>query len=184
MLTLGHSTLPLEIFLDVLRQNECSILVDVRTIPRSHHNPQFSGESLDAALRHAGIVYEWCKDLGGLRHTSKNSANMGWKNTSFRGYADYMQTPQFAVALATLIAIGECCAPRQCVILCAEAVPWRCHRSLIGDALLVRGISVEDIFVQKDGTSTRKAHNLTPFAHVEGPRVTYPGVQHTLDWND
>ena len=180
MLTLGHSTLPLEIFLDVLQYNECSTLVDVRTIPRSLHNPQFSSENLAASLHPAGIDYQWRKDLGGLRHARKNSLNMAWKNLSFRGYADYMQTAEFAAALETLIVLGQSCAPRQCVILCAEAVPWRCHRSLIGDALLVRGERVEDIYVRKNGTSVRKPHTLTPFAHVGGMQVTYPGEQPTL----
>ena len=182
MLTLGHSTLPLEVFLDVLKQNECSTLVDVRTIPRSRHNPQFSSESLAISLPQAGIEYQWQKELGGLRHAGKDSINMAWKNASFRGYADYMQTSEFFAALGKLIATNLSCIPHECVILCAEAVPWRCHRSLIGDALLARGVPVEDIFVQKNGSSTKKLHTFTSFAHVEGTRVTYPGDQQTLQW--
>lgn len=180
MLTLGHSTLPVEIFLDVLKQNDCSTLIDVRTVPRSRYNPQFSRENLEPSIQHAGITYRWMPELGGLRHTKKDSPNMAWKNASFRGYADYMQTTQFAEALEKLIAITQSCMPRECVILCAEAVPWRCHRSLIADALLVRGVPVEDIFVQKNGSSIRKPHTLTPFAHLEGTCLTYPGEQRTL----
>lgn len=174
MLTLGHSTLSMDTFLDVLQQNDCSILVDVRTIPRSRHNPQFGREYMEAALLLAGISYQWMRDLGGLRHARKDSSNLAWRNASFRGYADYMQTAHFVEALEILVGIQQSCTPRQCVILCAEAVPWRCHRSLIADALLVRGIPVEDIFVQKNGSSTRKPHLLTPFAQVVGPCITYP----------
>ena len=184
MLTLGHSTLPLETFLDVLQRNDISTLVDVRTIPRSRHNPQFSQENMELSLPQVGIAYLWKKDLGGLRPIKKNSSNMAsnmaWRNASFRGYADYMQTPEFTAALAALIQIGQSCQPRQCVILCAEAVPWRCHRSLIGDALLANGVAVEDIFVQKNGTSMRKPHHMTPFAHLDGAHVFYPAEQQAL----
>ncbi|HEX4020098.1 MAG TPA: DUF488 domain-containing protein [Acidobacteriaceae bacterium] len=180
MLTLGHSTLSVEIFLDVLKQNDCSTLIDVRTVPRSRYNPQFSRENLESSVHHAGISYRWMPELGGLRHARKNSPNMAWKNASFRGYADYMQTAEFAEALEKLIAINQSSASRKSVILCAEAVPWRCHRSLIGDALLVRGVPVEDIFVQKNGSSIRKPHRLTPFAHLEGTCLTYPGEQQAL----
>ncbi len=175
MLTLGHSVLAIEIFLDVLRQNDCSTLVDVRTIPRSRHNPQFARENLEASLHQAGIAYLWMQDLGGLRRARKDSCNTAWKNLSFRGYADYMQTAPFAEALTRLIEIRQSCASQQCVILCAEAVPWRCHRSLIADALLARGVATQHIFVQPNGTSASKPHILTPFAHVEGAQVAYPG---------
>lgn len=175
MLTLGHSTLPIEIFLNVLRQNDCSTLVDVRTIPRSRHNPQFARENLEASLQQAGIAYLWMQDLGGLRHARKDSCNMAWKNPSFRGYADYMQTAPFAEALTRLMEIRQSCAPQECVILCAEAVPWRCHRSLIADALLARGVATRHILVSPNGTSVSKPHGLTPFARVEETRVTYPG---------
>ena len=110
------------------------VLVDVRTIPRSRHNPQFGSEELSSSLRSAAIQYRWMQSLGGLRHSRKDSINMGWHNTSFRGYADYMQTDAFAAALKELMAMdGETTV----AIMCSEAVPWRCHRSLIGDALLV-----------------------------------------------
>ena len=170
MLTIGHSTLPIDIFLQALRDNGVALLVDVRTIPRSRHNPQFGMEELSASLHSAGIEYRWMQTLGGLRHARKDSINMGWRNTSFRGYADYMQTEAFTEALQELMSLdGQTTA-----ILCSEAVPWRCHRSLIGDALLVHAHSVEDIFVSAAGKSHRKPHTLTPFARVEGTRLWYP----------
>lgn len=171
MLTIGHSTLPLDLFLNALRQNGVRLLLDVRTIPRSRHNPQYGAESLAARLRDAGIEYRWMQTLGGLRHTSKDSINTGWRNSSFRGYADYMQTPAFAEALEELLALDQRTAA---AIMCAEAVPWRCHRSLIGDALLVQGRPVEDIFVSANGATHRRPHALTPFARVEGRRLWYP----------
>lgn len=177
MLTIGHSTLPIDIFVQVLRGNHVAQLVDVRTIPRSRHNPQFGKEELSASLRSAGIVYRWMQALGGLRHAHKDSINMGWRNTSFRGYADYMQTDAFSDALQELMSLDK---ERTTAILCSEAVPWRCHRSLIGDALLVHGHSVEDIFVAPNGKSHRRPHSLTPFARVEGTRLWYPAEQETL----
>jgi uncharacterized protein (DUF488 family) len=171
VLTIGHSTLPIEIFRSALVDNGVALLVDVRTIPQSRHNPQFGKEALSASLRSAGIEYHWMQALGGLRHARKDSINTGWRNASFRGYADYMQTGAFAEALQELMEMGEQTAV---AIMCSEAVPWRCHRSLIGDALLVRGHSVEDIFVSAAGKSHRKPHTLTPFARVEGMRLWYP----------
>lgn len=176
MLTLGHSTLPIDIFLQALRDNHVALLVDVRTIPRSRHNPQFGMEELSVSLHTAGIEYRWMQTLGGLRPARKDSINMGWRNTSFRGYADYMQTEAFAKALAELMALDD---TETAVILCAEAVPWRCHRSLIGDALLVHEHSVEDIFVSPNGETHRRAHKLTPFARVEGMRLWYPEEEAT-----
>lgn len=178
MLTLGHSTLPIEIFLRALQENGVRVLVDVRTVPRSRHNPQFGTEALAASLLTVNIEYRWMQALGGLRHARKDSINTGWRNTSFRGYADYMQTEAFAAALETLLATDE---QTTAAIMCAEAVPWRCHRSLIADALLVRGRSVDNIFVGPTGGSTRKAHRLTPFAQVEGARLWYPDPQE-LPW--
>ncbi|MHB1672676.1 MAG: molybdenum cofactor biosynthesis protein MoaE [Acidobacteriaceae bacterium] len=172
MFTIGHSTLSIEIFLGALADNGVALLVDVRTIPQSRHNPQFGKEALSASLRSSGIEYRWMQSLGGLRHARKDSINTGWRNASFRGYADYMQTEAFQEALQELMELGEKTAA---AIMCSEAVPWRCHRSLIGDALLVRGHSVEDIFVSPAGKSHRKAHTLTPFAWVEGTRLWYPG---------
>jgi len=144
-------------------------LVDVRTIPKSRHNPQFNSEGLALELARHGIGYVHLAGLGGLRHARKDSINTGWKNASFRGYADYMQTPQFGESLRELIAMSE---RRRTAIMCAEALPWRCHRSLIGDALLARGIKVENIMTQ----ASRKPHAFTPFAKVDGDTVTYPGL--------
>ncbi|MGB8479940.1 MAG: DUF488 domain-containing protein [Acidobacteriaceae bacterium] len=179
MLTIGHSTLAIEVFLGALQDNGVTLLVDVRTIPQSRHNPQFGMDALSASLRAAGIDYRWMRSLGGLRHARKDSINTGWRNASFRGYADYMQTEAFQTALQELMELEK---ETTVAILCSEAVPWRCHRSLIGDALLVRGHSVEDIFVSKTGKSQRKPHMLTPFARVEGTRLWYPG-EPELPWS-
>jgi uncharacterized protein (DUF488 family) len=169
ILTIGHSTHPIETFLEMLAANGVEQLADVRTIPKSRHNPQFNSEALAQELARHGIGYVHLSGLGGLRHARKDSINTGWKNASFRGYADYMQTPQFDESVRELIALAE---QRQTAIMCAEAVPWRCHRSLIGDALVARGIAVEDIMTK----TSRKPHTLTPFAKVEGDTVTYPGL--------
>lgn len=165
--TIGHSTRPLKDFIALLKQHGIERLADVRTIPRSAHNPQYNKEWLPAALARAGIAYEHLPALGGLRHARKDSINTGFRNASFRGYADYMQTPAFAEALDALI---ETAAKERTAIMCAEAVPWRCHRSLIADALTVRGIAVEHI-MNADKT---RPHSLTSFAKVEGTRLTYP----------
>jgi uncharacterized protein (DUF488 family) len=169
ILTIGHSTHPIETFLEMLAANGVEQLADVRTIPKSRHNPQFNSEALAQELARHGVGYVHLSGLGGLRHARKDSINTGWKNASFRGYADYMQTPQFDESVRELIALAE---QRQTAIMCAEAVPWRCHRSLIGDALVARGIAVEDIMTK----TSRKPHTLTPFAKVEGDTVTYPGL--------
>lgn len=169
--TLGHSTLSPEAFLELLRHYRIECLVDVRTIPRSLHNPQFNKETLSPFLRIRRIKYLHMKDLGGLRRSVKTeTVNAGWRNASFRGFADYMQTPVFAVALDKLIRIAQA---RTSAIMCAEAVPWRCHRSLIGDALLVRGFQVIDIL----SASTAHPHALTAMARVEGARITYPAAE-------
>lgn len=168
--TLGHSTLPIEVFLAVLATHGVERLVDIRTIPRSRHNPQFAMEALRSSVEAHGIAYAWLRELGGLRRPHPESINKGWRNASFRGYADYMQTEAFEAALARLIAMAD----RPVAILCAEAVPWRCHRSLVADALLVRGLTVGDIFVHPGGGSTVKPHTLTRFARVEGDRLSYP----------
>jgi uncharacterized protein (DUF488 family) len=178
LLTLGHSTLPIETFLKILRENGCTLLADIRTVPRSRHNPQFGQDELVPALDAAGIAYRWLKALGGLRRPRPDSINTAWRNTSFRGYADYMQTPEFASAVDELLGLG---AERQTVILCAEAVPWRCHRSLVADALTARGVAVEDIFYDKHGSSHRKPHAMTSFARVDGRRVWYPAPLFAAD---
>ena len=178
MFTIGHSTLPIDIFIRALKENGVELLVDVRTIPRSRHNPQFGTEELSASLHTADIAYRWMQSLGGLRHARKDSINMGWRNTSFRGYADYMQTDAFAEALEDLIVLDR---KSKAAIMCSEAVPWRCHRSLIGDALLVHNHSVEDIFVTPAGKTHRKPHVLTSFARIEDGKLWYPDEQ-SLPW--
>lgn len=167
--TIGHSTHPIEEFVEMLTRKGVDEIVDVRTVPGSRHNPQFGQEALASSLQAHGIGYERLAELGGLRHTpvSAPSINGAWRNASFRSYADYMQTPAFDAGINTLLALA---ARRQVAIMCAEAVPWRCHRSLIADALLVRGVRVEDIM---SPTST-KPHTMTSFARVEGTRVWYP----------
>lgn len=174
MLTIGHSTLPIEVFLKVLQENTVRMLVDVRTVPRSRHNPQFSAEALASSLAAAQIDYRPMQALGGLRHPRKDSVNTGWRNSSFRGYADYMQTEAFSAALQALEHLDE---KVTIAVMCAEAVPWRCHRSLIADAMVVHGRSVYNLFVTPAGNCTRKAHRLTPFARVDGARLWYPDPQ-------
>lgn len=167
--TIGHSTRSIEEFRELLEAHAVGHLIDVRTVPRSRTNPQFNRDTLPGSLAPAGIAYTHMPELGGLRRAKPDSENTGWRNKSFRGYADYMQTTQFAEALEKLISLA---ATKQVAIMCAEAVPWRCHRSLIADALLARGISSEDIM----SASRRDPHKLTPFAKIQGTRVTYPGA--------
>jgi uncharacterized protein (DUF488 family) len=145
-------------------------VIDIRTIPRSRHNPQFNRETLGPTLRKRGIGYTHIKKLGGLRHAMADSINLGWHNASFRGFADYMSTPDFAAGLARAMKLAKA---KPSALMCAEAVPWRCHRSLVSDALVVRGIEVQDIV----GTSRPKPHELTPFARVRGFHITYPTDQ-------
>jgi uncharacterized protein (DUF488 family) len=167
VLTVGHSTRPLAEFIALLAVHSVSRLIDVRTVPRSRHNPQFNRDTLPAALEVAGIRYAHVAGLGGFRHAHPGSLNMGWRNVSFRGFADYMQTPEFAENLGDLI---EQATRERVVLMCAEAVPWRCHRSLIADALVVHGIRAEEII-----NATRlQVHTLTPFAMVDGTVITYP----------
>jgi uncharacterized protein (DUF488 family) len=167
ILTVGHSTRPLGEFIDLLKLNAVTSLIDVRTVPRSRHNPQFNRDTFPDALRPSGIGYAHVAGLGGFRRTHSESLNMGWRNVSFRGFADYMQTPEFAENLAGLI---ERATQERIVLMCAEAVPWRCHRSLIADALMVHGIRVEEII----NGARRQVHALTPFAKVAGTTITYP----------
>ena len=167
MLTIGHSTRTLVDFIDLLQAHAVSRVVDVRTMPRSWYNPQFNKTSLPRALKKAGLGYVHLPGLGGLRHAKRHSLNMGWRNASFRGYADYMQTPEFEQSLEKLIRLTN---QDRIALMCAEAVPWRCHRSLIADALLVRGIRTEDIM----SPTRRQVHTLTPFAKVRGAMITYP----------
>ena len=167
VLTIGHSTRPLEEFIGLLRAHGATCVVDVRTVPRSRHNPQFNKDSLTGSLKKVGLGYVHMPGLGGLRHAQPDSLNTGWRNASFRGYADYMQTPEFEQSLEELIQWAN---QDQIALMCAEAVPWRCHRSLIADALLVHGIRTEDIM----SPTRRQVHTLTPFAKVRGTEITYP----------
>jgi uncharacterized protein (DUF488 family) len=177
MMTIGHSTLPIESFQRALEESGCALLVDVRRHPGSRRHPQYSQQQLFASLEQVGIGAVWREGLGGRRVAQKDSINMGWQNASFRGYADYMQTQQFANHLDWLM--GQRLLSNT-VIMCAEAVPWRCHRSLIADAILARGGAVEDIFVLPDGRSSRKHHKMTSFAQVSEGRLFYPPPQPAL----
>ena len=171
--TIGHSTRSLEELVALLKHHGLDRLVDVRTLPGSRRVPQFNKEAIEPALAEAGIDYVHLKGLGGLRKPRPDSENTGWRNSSFRGYADYMQTPEFERSLEELI---ELALEQPTAIMCAEAVPWRCHRLLIADALLVRGHEVLHIFSE----TKAEPHRLTPFAKAEGTRVWYPPEQLAL----
>lgn len=167
--TIGHSTRQIEDFIALLQAHGVQELIDIRTVPRSRTNPQFNRETLPISLKPARIGYLHMPALGGLRHPRPDSPNTAWRNASFRGYADHMASPEFARGLSELIAEAE---QRPTAIMCAEAVPWRCHRSLIADALIARGIEADEIV---SPLSTR-VHRLTPFARVTGTEVTYPAL--------
>jgi uncharacterized protein (DUF488 family) len=165
--TIGHSTRSGQAFLALLQAQGVERVADVRTVPRSRRNPQFDGQALAAALTEKGIEYRHLPALGGLRHPRRDSPNTGWRNESFRGFADHMQEAEFAQGLEELIELAR---GRRTAVMCAEARPWRCHRSLIADALSVRGVRVLHIMAE----GKVEEHALTPFARVEGIRVTYP----------
>ena len=167
VLTIGHSTRSIEEFISLLQTHGATQVMDVRTVPGSRHNPQFNKTSLSDSLNQAGVKYIHLPGLGGLRHAKPDSPNQGWRNASFRAYADYMQTPEFKQNLDELIRLAHL---DRCALMCAEAVPWRCHRSLIADALLARGIRTEHIM----SATHRQTHTLTPFAKVQGYAITYP----------
>jgi uncharacterized protein (DUF488 family) len=166
--SIGHSTRPIEEFITLLSSNGVRKLADVRTIPKSRRHPQFNGDVLDASLRAQGIDYRHFPALGGLRKPRRDSPNTAWRNTSFRGYADHMQTPAFATALDDLLVW----ATMPAAIMCAEAVWWQCHRQLIADALVARGCDVAHIL----SSARPGAHTLTAFAQVREGAVTYPGL--------
>lgn len=170
--TIGHSTRQIAEFLRLLGAHGVETLVDVRTVPRSRHNPQFESSALAVSLAEAGIGYLHEAALGGLRRPARDSHNGAWRNSSFRGFADYMQTEAFEAAVAAIVALGR---EQQVALMCAEGNPARCHRSLIADALLARGVPCAEI------ASARQArpHRMTPFARVEGGRVTYPAESDT-----
>jgi uncharacterized protein (DUF488 family) len=165
--TIGHSTRSLAEFIEILKGFAVALVADVRTVPRSRHNPQFNRETLPRDLAAAGIGYVHLPRLGGLRHPQKDSPNQGWRSPAFRGFADYLGTPEFEAGLAELLELAR---ERLTALMCAEAVPWRCHRSLIADALAVKGVRVEHIL----GPDKAQPHRLTPFARVEAGRLTYP----------
>ncbi len=170
VMTIGHSTRPLDEFIQLLLDHQVTLLVDVRTVPRSRHNPQFNRDTLPDVLKLSGIGYEHMSGLGGLRHSSlKDSPNGGWRNASFRNFADYMQMQEFAENLHELIEIAK---RERIALMCAETLPWRCHRSLIADALLLRAVAVRHII---DARHIQE-HSLTPWAHVQGTIITYPPV--------
>jgi uncharacterized protein (DUF488 family) len=169
LFTIGHSNRSFEEFTLILKAHTIELLADIRTVPKSRHNPQFNREALAAALPREGIGYVHMPTLGGLRHPRKDSSNDAWRNASFRGYADYMQTPEFSTAIDRLLSET---AARRTAIMCAESVPWRCHRSLVADAVTARGIEVLHIM----NATAANPHKLTPFAQVEGDQVTYPAI--------
>jgi len=167
ILTVGHSTREWTAFVELLRAHRVERIVDVRSIPGSRHNPQFNRDTMAARLHSARIGYVYLRKLGGRRHARSDSRNMAWRNASFRGFADYMQTKEFEAGLQRLLQLA---GRKRSAVMCAEAVPWRCHRSLIADALLARGFHVEHIISGK----RRQVHSMTPFARVKDGAVTYP----------
>ena len=163
--TIGHSTRTIEIFLALLKAHAIELLIDVRRWPMSRRHPQFNREALAASLKEDGIDYVWRGDLGGFRKPAPESLNTAWRVGAFRAYADFMLTAEFETIMKEMesLAMG-----RRIALLCAEALPWRCHRQLLADAFFVRGWSVRDIF--DDGC---REHKLPPFALVDGTRITY-----------
>jgi uncharacterized protein (DUF488 family) len=174
LLTIGHSIRPIDEFIELVKDHSVEEIADVRSVPKSRHCPQFNSDSLSESLRQAQIRYTHIEKLGGLRHTRKDSINLGWRNASFRGYADYMATPEFSEGLDALIQIAR---KRKTAIMCAEAVPWRCHRSLIADAMIEKGWDVRDIMTSK----APREHQLTPFLKVVNGQLTYPAPQETSE---
>jgi uncharacterized protein (DUF488 family) len=171
--TVGHSTRSFDQFRAILKSHGVQAVADVRQFPRSRRFPHFNDDALIESLPRFGIEYLSFKSLGGRRKAQKDSPNAGWRNEAFRGYADFMQTPEFARPIDELI---DAAMQRPTTTMCAEAVPWRCHRSLISDALLIRGWRVMDIFDEKNA----KPHALTKFALVRGTAITYPSEETTL----
>jgi uncharacterized protein (DUF488 family) len=170
VLTIGHSTRTLEDFISLLREYGVQKVVDLRTIPRSRHNPRFNREELPSSLKAVGIGYVHMSGLGGLRRSVSDSPNTGWRNLSFRGFADYMQKKEFEKSLRALMELAK---TERLALMCAEAVPWRCHRSLIADALSVRGVQVQHIL----SSTSLQPHEITPWAKVNGPHITYPSEE-------
>lgn len=172
LLTIGHSTHSIDEFIELLKEHGVKEIVDVRSVPKSRYCPQFNSDALADSLRKADIRYTHIEKLGGLRHSRKDSINLGWRNVSFSGYADYMATLEFAEGLDALTRIAR---SRKTAIMCAEAVPWRCHRSLIADAMTEKEWTVQDILTAK----APSLHRLTPFLKVVNGQLTYPASQET-----
>ncbi|MDE2234974.1 MAG: DUF488 domain-containing protein [Gammaproteobacteria bacterium] len=170
MFTIGHSNRSIEDFIQLLQVHGVESLVDIRTIPKSRHNPQFNLDALKQSLQLVQIRHLYIKSLGGLRHAARNSVNLGWRNASFRGFADYMATPEFEQGLQELMRIAE---DKPTTIMCAEAVPWRCHRSLVADALIKQGWVVRDIM----NRTKAPRHRMTPFLKIRNGRLIYPEPQ-------
>jgi uncharacterized protein (DUF488 family) len=169
LFTIGHSTHPVDVFGGLLEQHGITRLADVRTVPKSARNPQFNSNALDAYLDALGIRYRHFPALGGLRKPRRDSANTAWRHPGFRGYADHMQTAAFQLGLDALLEFAQ---NNPTAVMCAEAVWWRCHRQLIADALLARGVPVRHILP----TGEAKPHRLSDFAKVDRGQVTYPGL--------
>ena len=167
LFTIGHSTRPLDEFVGLLQANKVALVADVRTAPGSRRLPHFAKAVLAAELPLDGIEYVHLPELGGLRKSKSDSINTGWRSVSFRGYADYMQTDAFEAGLEQLMALAE---RHTLAIMCAEAVPWRCHRSLIADALTAREVEVLEII----GRGQPRLHSMTPFARVRAGQICYP----------
>jgi uncharacterized protein (DUF488 family) len=167
--TVGHSTRSLTELIALVRAHGVTLVADVRKIPRSRRHPHFDAATLPAALAAVGLGYVHLPGLGGLRRPRPESINRGWRNPSFRAYADYMQTDEFHGHLERLLALGR---EQRLAIMCAEAVWWRCHRSLIADALVARGEPVEHIVTPRRA----EPHALRDFARVDEGRVSYPGA--------
>jgi uncharacterized protein (DUF488 family) len=187
--TIGHSTHSLDDFIALLNAHAVTRLADVRSVPRSRRHPHFSADALAESLAAVDVTYHHFPALGGLRKPQRDSPNMAWRHEGFRGYADYMRTPAFDRALEELMAWaredagperpglrdvrrGDLSGPPRVVIMCAEAVWWRCHRQLIADALVARGVEVRHV----TSHAAPAAHELTDFAHVVDGRVQYPGL--------
>jgi uncharacterized protein (DUF488 family) len=169
ILTIGHSTRSAEEFLELLAAHGVTGVADVRTIPRSRRHPHFSREALEVALPAHDVEYRHFAALGGLRHPRRDSPNGGWRVAGFRGYADHMQTSEFAAAIDELLAFGT---SRRVAVMCAEAKWWQCHRQLVADALVARGIDVRHIMTKKEAAP----HELTSFARIAGTQVLYPAL--------
>jgi uncharacterized protein (DUF488 family) len=166
--TIGHSNVGIEVLIESLKGSDIEVLCDIRRFPMSRRNPQFNREELAASLSEAGIEYQHWPSLGGRRTPAKDSINLGLRDAGFRGYADYMWSPEFNEAFASLQALAE---TKRIAVMCAEAVPWRCHRSLLSDALLARGVEVRHIVGGKE-----RLARMAPYARVQDGRVAYPAL--------